>query len=154
MKNSGFKRYLGENNIGHYTNDLYTQFENESKIHSNLRNDQKTESISDSFFDMCTDQDVDKMLEVFGITEDELGELMYMDGGGNFTELSQSDVDSGIGTINIDHDYDTTYTKFISDCDEHEVELIIKSHEYKSPELEEFIADTFTHLLPKENIEE
>ncbi|MBN2776829.1 MAG: hypothetical protein JXR36_04260 [Bacteroidales bacterium] len=57
---------------------------------------------------------------------DQLGEIRYYDGGGDDTELTQEEVNSGIGTINIDNDYDTTYTKYLCDCDEREINAILR----------------------------
>lgn len=49
--------------------------------------------------------------------------------------LSLDEYNSGIGRIDIDGDYDTTYTCLLSDCDDSELELIDNSSVYKSFQL-------------------
>lgn len=54
----------------------------------------------------------------------DLGELIYTDYNGNHVELTYDEAISGIGTINHDEDYDTTYTCYLSDCSEEELQII------------------------------
>lgn len=46
-------------------------------------------------------------------------EGIYLDAGGNplHDDLTEENIKSGIGIINIDHDYDTTFTMYLEDCD-------------------------------------
>ena len=51
-------------------------------------------------------------------------EKEFLDGNGNSVGLTLADVESGIGTINIDGGYDTTYTCYLTDCSDSELEII------------------------------
>jgi hypothetical protein len=44
--------------------------------------------------------------------------------------LTKKEAETGIGCINIDEDYDTTYTTLLSDCDEKELKAIRRSNEF------------------------
>lgn len=120
--NSGFKSYLGQNEISKYTDDLYSHFENESSFKKRYGYD----SCDDGkcILDLITDCEFDELEEKFGITEEMLGEEIYFDGGGNSVGLTEKEYQSGVGKINIDHDYNTTYTCKLSDCDTNELKLI------------------------------
>jgi hypothetical protein len=78
-------------------------------------------------------------------------ETMYLDHNGNEV-LSMEDSLSGIGTINIDNDYDTTYTKSIDDCNEHEIELICQSNEHKTIDLVEYLEVVTDYTFDKYGI--
>ena len=84
------------------------------------------------------------------IGEKEIGEftndLFLMDGANEYTDcngntvgLTVDEEKTGIGRINIDNEYDTTYTCLIEDCDEKEIEIIKESNEYKSHELLDYL---------------
>lgn len=55
--------------------------------------------------------------DLFPPTDDEGNEIEgeYTDDCGNLVDLTTSDVKSGIGRINIDEEYDTTYTEKLGD---------------------------------------
>lgn len=59
----------------------------------------------------------------------------YVDGCGNLVDLTVKEAKTGIGCINIDFDYNTTYTKFLADCTETEIKLIIESNEWNKENL-------------------
>ena len=63
----------------------------------------------------------------------------YYGGNGELVGLTQAEVESGVGSINIDHQYDTTTTCHIEDCSEREIEMICQSNEYKSVELTQYL---------------
>jgi hypothetical protein len=48
----------------------------------------------------------------------------FLDGNGNSVGLTIQECENGIGTINIDGGYDTTYTCYLSDCSDEELEII------------------------------
>jgi hypothetical protein len=58
-----------------------------------------------------------------------LNEDRYLDSNGKFI-ISVKDVESGIGTLNFDGEYDTTYTKLLSDITDREKEAIIKGNNF------------------------
>lgn len=55
----------------------------------------------------------------------------YYDGGGHYVGLSVEDVASGIGYINVDNDYDSTYCQKLADCTEIEMQLIYNEEKDK-----------------------
>jgi hypothetical protein len=65
----------------------------------------------------------------------------YVDGGGNPVGLTVKEAETGIGRINLDEDYNTTYTTFLSDCDEKEIKLIIESREWNRDDLLDLYAE-------------
>jgi len=93
--NSGFKTFLGENEISDYTTDLF--FNEETK--------------------------------------------QYLNGNGEEVGLSEQDVASGVGVINIDNEYDTTYTVKIKDLDE--AELCVMANEVSGREI---LAELFDNV--------
>lgn len=62
-------------------------------------------------------------------------DFYYMSTGELYDSLTSEDVDSGIGIININHDYDTIYTKYIDNCDEFELAAIAEEDPYNLIEL-------------------
>jgi len=56
--------------------------------------------------------------------EEEETEKVFLDGNGNSVGLTIQECENGIGTINIDGGYDTTYTCYLSDCSDEELEII------------------------------
>jgi len=146
FNNAGFKSFIGERKIGEFTNGLITQFENESSLVNNLRTEGNNDLLIEDFFNMCTNHDFEQIKETFRIFKEDLGELIYIDAGGNSTYLTQKQVDCGVGTIDLDGHYDTTYTQLLSDCDGQELGLINDANDYKSPELEQYISDNFDKI--------
>jgi len=61
----------------------------------------------------------------------------YLDSAGNplHDDLTKEDLESGIGTINIDHGYDTTYTKYPNNLNQNERMAILKDNPYNCGEL-------------------
>ena len=76
-------------------------------------------------------------------TVDESPEAEYTDCDGNSVELTNAMIESGIGRINIDHDYESYYSTYLEDCDENEL-LILLNDDRKY--LIEYFIDHFTDL--------
>ena len=133
--NAGHLSYVGEKRIGEFTNDLFTRFENQDKYKDRFGYDRTYGSDQKCILDLITDEEFEELELRFGITREDLGELMYYDGGGNGVSLRQKDVESGIGTINVDFQYDTTYTDYIENCTKVELEAIINSDIFGKDEL-------------------
>jgi len=123
FNNQGFRRFLDFKGIGDYTSDLFPTFENERKFKDRFGFD-STGDNQRCILDLISDRDFDELAEKFGITEEMLGEEVYYDGGGNPVGLTVEEAETGIGVIDIDGDYDTTYTCRLTDCDEDELQLI------------------------------
>lgn len=70
--------------------------------------------------------DDSRFLNDLSLSEDE---LVYVDSVGSEVGLTVEEAKTGIGRINIDGIYDTTYTKLLSDCDDKELEAIAKTED-------------------------
>ena len=137
--NPGHKSFIGEKSIGEFTEDLFTRFEHQDKFCNRLGWDESFNGVK-CILDCLTDEDFETLETYYGISQDDLGELEYYCGAsGASVGLTESDVDSGIGIINIDHGYNTTYTKYLTDCDEDELEIIREFTGWKSYELDDYV---------------
>jgi hypothetical protein len=144
--NSGHLSFIGDGvKIGDYTNDLFLNYKYTDEIAKKLRFlDEHSEDVfaysytspgakkahvytsrEDMLYTFDTEQRADLITEVFG---EDPGQLMWFDGNGKAI-ISDEDVQSGIGVINIDNDYDTTYTTLLSECDEKELICIMQTKE-------------------------
>jgi hypothetical protein len=139
--NPGHVSYIGKHEIGYFTDDLFCHYQFETE-YRNIYSDYPNiiESL-ENFFDVGdgeTSQDIMDKYPIFrrlNIKLKDLGVYGYYDGSGNYTGLTQLEYESGVGSINIDGEYDTTYTKYIDDCDKDEMLLIINSDPYDLSEL-------------------
>ena len=113
---------------------LFTGYENESDFKSRLGYDESYGGVK-SILDCFISRDTDTLEESYGITEEQLGSFIYRDFNGNEVGLTQDDVITGVGRIEIDGDYDTTYTKYLSDLDAAEIRAIIKSIYWQQEEV-------------------
>lgn len=105
--------------------------------------------IGDFIYDLFLNEDED----------DENYEQFY-DSSGNYVGLTKSEVELGIGNINIDNAYDTTYTRYIEDCSDEEIEIICRNDDYKSIEIVEYLKyvtnyrfDKFGCIVEEENVD-
>ena len=140
FNNQGHLSFLGENEIGDFINDLYPDYEN-INVFKKRYGFADTADNQRCILDLITDGEFEQLEEKFGITEEMLGDVVYFDSGGNPVGLSQDDVDSGIGKIDIDGAYNTTYTKSLEDCDEYEIEAIRESNYWNKSELLELLGE-------------
>ena len=141
--NAGFLSFIGEEIIGKFTDDLFGRYELESKF-STRYGYEDTHDGQKCIIELIQSYDFVELEDKFGITQEMLGDYTYYDGGGNTTDLTQSQVESGIGTINIDNDYDTTYTKYLCDCSDKEIEAIKDSEYWNKEEIINLIEDEIT----------
>lgn len=137
--NAGHLSFVGCRKIGDFTDDLFDTYENRNEFKDRYGFDYADGGRC--ILDLIGDEEWDELEEKFGITEEMLGEKIYVDGGGNPVGLTQDEVDSGIGRINIDFSYDTTYTCYLKDCDEDEIHAIKNSQEYIKDDLLELIEE-------------
>lgn len=136
--NSGHKTFIGERKIDEFTNDLFLNYENTFEISQKLEGyDNLTELFQTAIEDSNAAISAKARLQKWGF---DLGEQIYTGGNGESVGLSVAKAETGIGRINIDYDYDTTYTCYVENCDEHELQLIKNCSDYKSPELEDFLS--------------
>ncbi len=141
FNNSGFLSFIGEEEISKFTDDLFLHFENLGDFNKRYGYDITYNKDQKCIIDLATDEEFDELEESFGITEDDLGERLYYDGGGSSTGLTESEYDAGIGRIDIDGGYDTTYTRFLEDCNEREIEAITDSNYWNKEELLNSLTD-------------
>ena len=138
--NAGHTSFIGEKRISEFTNDLFTRFENERDFTDRFGFDDTHGTGIKCILDCMADENFEILEEQYGIKESDLGEIEYYKGeSGDGVGLTKKEADTGIGTINIDNGYSTTYTKLIEDCSEHEIELILKCNSYKSQGLEDWL---------------
>lgn len=97
---------------GRFNNAGYLTFEGVRKIN-------ETSDFLNNCFHPRIVQDSSDEWEV-----DESPEAEWTDGSGNSVELTNAQVASGVGRIEMDGDYDTTYTKKLEDLTEKEIEAV------------------------------
>lgn len=133
FNNQGHVTFIGEQPIGDFTYDLFRGFENQYGVLGIIGDRTNLLSLYESAVaDGTTDSKAYNRLQKFGL---DLGEICYYDGSGHNVGLTAEQVEWGIGTINIDNQYDTTYTCYLEDCEEVELQLIIDTNRYVSAEV-------------------
>jgi hypothetical protein len=135
FNNPGYLRFIGEKKIGDFTDDLYPDYENRADFKDRLGWDEEYEEGVKCILDYMTDRDLESLEKYYGITEDQLGEYGYFKGNGSHSGLYEKQVDSGIGRINIDNDYDTIYTAYLDECSDSEINAIIDSNVWNKEDL-------------------
>ncbi len=133
--NPGYLVFLGENKISHYTNDLFITHENLHKYKYRRGYDDG----KDCILDLCTDENYERLEELYGITQNDLGEMIFIDGNGRPVGLKVEDSDIRVGTIEIDGSYDTIYACYLKDCNEKELGLIDKYEYYLHSEIQDYV---------------
>lgn len=118
FNNQGFLRFIGEKKIGEFIDHLFERHEGLGKLRDAIGD---RENIVEKFEDCIGNNDF-TFFEKLGF---DLGEKVYFDCNGNEVGLSEADVQSGIGFINEDNDYDSTYTCYLKDCGSEELKLIL-----------------------------
>lgn len=138
FNNPGFLRYCDNKKIGHYANDLFSRYENEYKFKSRYGFDSTNDKDQKCILDLITDEAFEELEEKFGITVEMLGEQRYYDAVGHDTGLTEAAVRSGIGRIEIDNDYDTTYTCYLANCNENELHAIVSATGYVDSDIMDY----------------
>lgn len=139
--NPGHLSYIGEEKIGKYTDQLFLDFEDRVKclkeakerIGEYLWDNATVDGRKDMdcyFNDLITDEKFEELEKIFGVTKDDLGEFRYLDCNGTPVGLTYEEEQIGVGCINLDHEYDTTYTCYLSNCNESELNAILKASGY------------------------
>lgn len=99
FNNQGFLRFLGEKKIGEFTDHLFDNYEGLRKLREAIGD---RENLNEKF-ESCLDNNDFTFFEKLGF---DLGEKVYFDCSGNEVGLTEKDVESGIGCIDEDGDYD------------------------------------------------
>jgi hypothetical protein len=116
----GHRTFIGEKRINQFIQNFYLRYEHEESIREKYKNHVDFEFIIEKMHD----EDYIELLK-YGITPIDLGNIIYVDFNNNSVGLTLAECRSGVGVINEDNEYDTTYTKFIEDCTEDEISLIV-----------------------------
>lgn len=143
--NQGHRTFLGEKEIGEFTDDLFLNFENQHSIYRKIQS-RYLPNLSSLYDAAIENIDDDKSIAARARIEKFLGvkfgELVYFDEGGNPVDLTAEEEATGLGRIDCDGEYDTTYTKYLEDCTDEELRLIVENrHVYVSDQVEEYAAD-------------
>lgn len=137
--NAGHRSFIGFNDITAYTDDLFINYENESEIHRKIDGRENIMTAFERLLYNRHDQEIKLNFEAkTGLI---LGELTYTSNGENLTGLTLAGAETGIGKINIDNDYDTTYTCKLSNCDADELKLIYKSTYYMNSDVRDYVTE-------------
>lgn len=141
FNNQGFRSFIGEEKIGKFTDDLFIRHENLTAFKDRFGFDRTFTENQKCIIDLATDEAYDELEQKFGITAEMLGELHYYDGSGHDTGLTENERLAGVGRISIDGDYDTTYTCYLSDCSENELQLIADYTGYVDSNIRDYAKD-------------
>ena len=141
FNNQGHLSYCGENTIGHYTNDLFIGWKNEQDIVQKIGD---RENLIKKY-ENCRDAEDFTFFEKLGF---DFGEKIYITASGNHVGLSvEEEEETGIGRINIDNDYDTTYTCLLSECDRGELNAILTAKGYVADYVREYAEENINELF-------
>ena len=146
--NAGHTTFCGDKNILQVI-----QMNDSGKRHSFLNKENQVE-----IYNLLKERDLENLLELFEKCSDnndfsmftkrtglDLGEEVYTDCNGNQI-ITVTEVESGVGTLNWDYEYDTDKCIFLSDCDEEDLKLIATSDEWNKESLIEEFFNDFTDL--------
>ncbi len=133
--NSGFKSFIGEEKIDKYVNDLFISYENIHEVSKTIGHRENLRDLLEQVLDNRGSNDLSAKIRFERITGLELGEEVYTDCNGSQVGLTVAEAITGIGCINIDNDYNTTYTCYLENCDEKELELIANYRGYVDSEI-------------------
>ncbi len=127
FNNAGHKSYCGTKKIGEFVSDLFLNFENYRKVLRKIDNRDNLLQLLQEANELLTTTSYQYLrLHDLGL---DLGELIYTDHNDEPVGLTVEQEDGGIGCINQDFDYDTTYTCELGKCDADELKLILSEDE-------------------------
>lgn len=151
FNNAGHRVFCDQDkSIESFTNDLFINFEDQNDFKNRFGWDSTGNSDQKCILDLLTDENFEELELRFGISESDLGEKIYTDGSGNAVGLTVEEAHTGVGRIEEDGEYDTTYVCLLSECDESECSLIIESDRYHSVDVDAYIFEKFPELKPEE----
>lgn len=132
FNNSGHVTFCGTKNI-----EEVLQLNDSGKNNSSI-----TKENAQEIYEMLKGRNLPNILELFEKCRDEddyseferktgleLGEDIYADFGGTQI-ITLEEVETGVGILNWDNDYDTDECKFLADCEEKELQLISDSDKW------------------------
>ena len=133
--NAGYKTYSGTNetidDVRGQIDDKhpsYTKYENCDKVLKPFEDTPNGQKIADLISEAECDSCYNPELLKYKITEEDLGELIFVDLNGRQMMWENED---GTGSIDIDRDYNSYFVKTLEDCDQLELELYSENNEDK-----------------------
>jgi hypothetical protein len=134
--NAGHVTFIGQRKISEFTHDLFISYENYYQISKQIAGRENLSALLEKAFE--GDTAATNRLSGWGF---ELGEEIYTNGNGDPVGLTVEEAETGVGTINIDNQYDTTSACYLSDCDDRNFKLIKDSNEfnYMSDECQTYV---------------
>ena len=142
--NSGHVTFVGEKRIDSFVDDLFLQYENQQDVWHAIEGNANLEELYYAATDYNDESKSTAARARFkNLLDLDFGELIYTDSSGNPVGLTLQEASTGVGTINIDHDYDTTCAMYIEDCSEGQLDLIANYNGYKSSQLEDWMEKNY-----------
>ncbi len=129
-------------------NHSFINKENYNTIYKKLESKNLTNLIE--LLEKCRDND--NYTDFESKTKLSLGADIYTDQNGNEL-ISVAEVETGFGSLDWDGQYDFDKVIPLSDVNEAEAELIIKSNEYIPSEVNEYLQEKFAQLFEEETQE-
>lgn len=122
--NPGHRVFLGPKKISDFTEDLSIVYSNQDSVYKQIKGHSNLEA---KYFE-ALDGDKDAISFFENRVKMPLGEAIYIQSAnGNRVGLTVEEAETGIGRINIDNEYNTTYSCYLSDCEDHTLRLIADS---------------------------
>jgi hypothetical protein len=136
--NEGFLSYIGTTEgIGEYTRDLFLHYDQCQEVYDAINGRENLEALYNQAMD-DDNTDAYNRLKILGL---DLGVKAWHNGSGDGVGLTEEEAELGIGTIDKDGGYDTTYTKKIEDLNDKEIKLIYESNEWDNDSVLSEIAE-------------
>jgi len=151
FNNGGHRKYVGCGKTitdSQYVNDLFIGYENWQyvAILTDGRDLPNIQELIERVFCNVENPNADDNARLEKIAGRKLGPVCWVDHNG----YPMVELDAVTGRLDFDGDYNTIDVMDIADCDEAEIELIVKSNEYKTEEIEAYISENYGYLLPDE----
>ncbi len=113
--------------IEHYTDHLFMGYKNEGDVLNMIANKHEEEGKDfneyyDDIIGCFSDRNINKLKEVYGIEEKDLGDYGYRDLNGKWMDVLEG---AETGTLDEDGYYDTTTVCYLKECSEAQFELIV-----------------------------
>jgi len=127
--NAGHKSFVGirlitESSV--FEKYLYLNFENQNDLFRKIKNHP---NLVEKYYECCDNED-------FAWFENKLkfkiGEQIFTNCNGDPVGLTVKEANAGIGCIDMDGGYDTTYTCMIKDLDEGEISILEESNDIEA----------------------
>lgn len=123
--NSGHVTFIGDKPISDFTEDLFLAYENQHDIFKYIEGKPNLEEL---YYKATDNYQRNESLELFEKkTGLEFGELIWTNCNGDPVGLTYKESESGVGSINIDNEYDTTNCFYLEDCGREDLILIARS---------------------------